>query len=86
MAGDGKIELYSGKFYAACGIGGLLSCGLTHSFITPLDLVKCRMQTGAKYKGTLDGISTIYRENGLGTNGLYKGFGPTFIGYSVQGK
>ena len=39
-----KIELYSPAFYAACTFGGILSCGLTHMTVTPLDLVKCNMQ------------------------------------------
>lgn len=40
----GKIELYSPQFYTACTVGGILSCGLTHMAVTPLDLVKCNMQ------------------------------------------
>ncbi|KAM0058493.1 putative mitochondrial phosphate carrier protein Pic2/Mir1 [Helianthus debilis subsp. tardiflorus] len=40
----GKIEMYSPQFYAACTAGGILSCGLTHMTVTPLDLVKCNMQ------------------------------------------
>lgn len=40
----GKIEMYSPAFYAACTAGGILSCGLTHTAVTPLDLVKCNMQ------------------------------------------
>ena len=27
-----------------CGFGGVLSYGLTHTLVTPLDLVKCRLQ------------------------------------------
>lgn len=38
------IELYTKEYYFICSIGGLLSCGLTHTFVTPLDLVKCRRQ------------------------------------------
>jgi hypothetical protein len=43
-AGEGKIEMYSPQFYAACTFGGIMSCGLTHMAVTPLDLVKCNMQ------------------------------------------
>lgn len=43
-AGEGKVEMYSPQFYAACTVGGVLSCGLTHMAVTPLDLVKCNMQ------------------------------------------
>lgn len=39
-----KIEMYSPAFYGACTMGGILSCGLTHTGVTPLDLVKCNMQ------------------------------------------
>ena len=31
-------------YYGKCMIGGILSCGLTHLAVTPLDVVKCRMQ------------------------------------------
>ncbi|TQD82663.1 hypothetical protein C1H46_031776 [Malus baccata] len=39
-----KVEMYSAGFYAACGVGGMLSTGLTHLAVTPIDLVKCNMQ------------------------------------------
>ena len=39
-----KVQMYSPEFYAACTAGGILSCGLTHTAVTPLDLVKCNMQ------------------------------------------
>ncbi|KAL6005864.1 hypothetical protein ACLOJK_039909 [Asimina triloba] len=39
-----KIELYLPAFYAPCAAGGIFSCGLTHTPVTPLDLVKCNMQ------------------------------------------
>lgn len=41
---DKKIALYTPEFYATCAVGGALSCGLTHTLVTPLDLVKCRRQ------------------------------------------
>jgi hypothetical protein len=39
-----KIPLYTGEFYAYCAAGGILSCGITHTGVTPLDIVKCNMQ------------------------------------------
>ena len=39
-----QIPLYSNQYYAACTIGGILACGVTHTLVTPLDLVKCRRQ------------------------------------------
>lgn len=83
-ASKGGIELYSNKYYAACAGGGILACGITHAFVTPLDLVKCRRQVDKTlYKGNLDGWSKIYKTGGL--SGLYTGIGPTWAGYSIQG-
>ena len=39
-----SCEFGSGKYYAYCGFGGILSCGLTHTAVVPIDLVKCRIQ------------------------------------------
>ncbi|KAM8978503.1 solute carrier family 25 member 3 isoform 1-T1 [Sarcophilus harrisii] len=79
-----SCEYGSMKFYALCGLGGVLSCGLTHTAVVPLDLVKCRMQVDPqKYKGIFNGFSITLREDGV--RGLAKGWAPTFIGYSMQG-
>lgn len=80
----GHIQLYSGKYYAACSFGGLLACGLTHTFITPLDLVKCRRQVDSKlYTGNFQAWGKIARAEGF--RGIYTGWSPTFFGYSAQG-
>lgn len=104
-----KIELYSRDFYAACTVGGILSCGLTHTLVTPLDVVKCNMQARPlssieraphvggrgthtavclqidpiKYKSISEGFKLTVRE--AGAAGLFRGWFPTLIGYSVQG-
>ncbi|KAL3133751.1 Mitochondrial phosphate carrier protein 3, mitochondrial [Trebouxia sp. C0010 RCD-2024] len=79
-----KIKLYSGEFYGVCAVGGMLSCGLTHTAVTPLDVVKCNMQIDPKrYKSIAGGFSLTAKEAGLG--GLVKGWVPTLLGYSVQG-
>jgi hypothetical protein len=31
-------------FYLKCCVGGVLSCGLTHLAVTPLDVAKCNMK------------------------------------------
>jgi solute carrier family 25 (mitochondrial phosphate transporter), member 3 len=82
-------------------LGGVLACGLTHAGITPLDVAKCNMQVSTigshgdppsshrsqvnptKYTGSISGLKTIVAEEG--TKGLWKGVGPTLIGYSLQG-
>ena len=45
-AADSEVSCDFGsmKYYALCGFGGILSCGLTHTAIVPLDLVKYRLQ------------------------------------------
>merc|ERR1711887_31305 len=72
------------KFYAYCAFGGALSCGLTHTAVVPLDLVKCRIQVDpAKYKNIGTGFKLTLAEDGV--KGLAKGWAPTLIGYSIQG-
>ncbi|CAJ2500921.1 Uu.00g037740.m01.CDS01 [Anthostomella pinea] len=84
QAKTGGIELYSLKYYAACTFGGLLACGLTHTAVTPLDLVKCRRQVDSKlYKGNFQAWRLIYGKEGL--RGIFTGWSPTFFGYSAQG-
>eukprot|EP01024_Parvocaulis_polyphysoides_P051113 TRINITY_DN500_c0_g1_i3.p1 TRINITY_DN500_c0_g1~~TRINITY_DN500_c0_g1_i3.p1 ORF type:complete len:321 (-),score=44.32 TRINITY_DN500_c0_g1_i3:195-1157(-) len=79
-----KIKMHSGEFYQACTIGGILSCGLTHTMVTPLDVVKCNIQTNpAKYPGIAAGFGVVLKESGMA--GLFKGWVPTLIGYSFQG-
>jgi solute carrier family 25 phosphate transporter 3 len=92
MAAPKKIELYSPTYFAACGFGGIISCGVTHGLMTPLDLVKCNAQTNPKeFPGAIAGIRAIYSGKvthlgfGSGLSGLAKGWAPTFIGYGLQG-
>jgi len=83
-ADEVSCEFGSSKYYALCGLGGVLSCGITHTAIVPLDLVKCRIQVDpAKYKGIFNGFKVSIAEEGI--RGLAKGWAPTLIGYSAQG-
>jgi len=71
-------------YYFKCMIAGVLSCGVTHTVICPLDVVKCNMQTNpAKYKGLVSGLKTLVAEEG--SMAVWKGWVPTAIGYSMQG-
>merc|ERR1712165_371247 len=81
---DVSCEIGSAKYYALCGFGGLLSCGITHTAVTPLDLVKCRLQVNKeKYKSLGNGFKLTVAEQGA--KGLFLGWAPTCIGYSMQG-
>lgn len=79
-----SCEFGSGKYYALCGFGGILSCGITHTAVVPLDMVKCRIQVDpAKYRSIGTGFSITLKEEGV--RALGKGWAPTAIGYSLQG-
>jgi solute carrier family 25 phosphate transporter 3 len=77
-------DKHDASYYFKCMIGGALACGLTHTAICPLDIIKCRMQVNpGQYKSIGDAFRTIKATEG--TAGLSLGFGPTLIGYSLQG-
>lgn len=79
-----SCEFGTPKYFLYCALGGILSCGITHTAVVPLDLVKCRIQVDPdKYKGVVQGFKVSLAEEGL--KGLAKGWAPTFIGYSIQG-
>lgn len=53
---ENSCEFGSAKYYALCGFGGILSCGITHTAVVPLDLVKCRIQVDpGKLMGNIEG-------------------------------
>ena len=55
-----EVEFGSTEYYIKCCIGGSLSCGLTHTIIVPLDLVKCRMQVDSvKYPSIGKGFKEL---------------------------
>lgn len=84
IAPGDSCEYGSSKFFLLCGFGGVLSCGITHTMVVPLDLVKCRLQVdAAKYKNLFNGFKVTVQDEGM--RGLAKGWAPTFYGYSMQG-
>ncbi|PLB38379.1 putative mitochondrial phosphate carrier protein [Aspergillus candidus] len=84
QAKTGKIEPWTPKYYASCIVGGLLACGLTHTAVTPLDLIKCRRQVDPQlYKSNSEAFRTIRTAEGV--RGVFTGWSPTFFGYSAQG-
>lgn len=78
------MDVHDLTYYKKCMMGGLFACGMTHTAVVTLDIVKCRRQVDANlYKTLGQGISTIARNDGI--RGLTLGWAPTFIGYSLQG-
>ena len=37
-------EVHNMSYYSKCMLGGIMSCGITHTLVVPLDIVKCRKQ------------------------------------------
>ncbi|KAG6003284.1 hypothetical protein E4U21_002211 [Claviceps maximensis] len=69
------------KFFAA----GALAATSTHAAATPIDVVKTRIQVDDAMKGLnmVRAARTIVANEG--TSALLTGFGPTAVGYLVQG-
>lgn len=69
------------KFFAA----GALAATSTHAAATPIDVVKTRVQVDDAMKGLnmVKATRTIVANEG--TSALLTGFGPTAVGYLVQG-
>lgn len=77
MAGD-KHDL---SYYLKCMIGGMLACGLTHTAIVPLDVMKCKKQIDKNYStGIIDGVKKV-----SSAGQVTLGWAPTLVGYSLQG-
>ncbi|KAM2903259.1 hypothetical protein COP2_003091 [Malus domestica] len=62
----------------------ILSRNLTHTAVTPLDLVKCNMLIDpAKYKSIASNFGVLLKEQR--DKGFFRGWVPTLLGYSAQG-
>ncbi|CAG9332809.1 unnamed protein product [Blepharisma stoltei] len=76
-------EVHDISYYLKCMVGGVFACGLTHTAVVPIDIVKCRLQADpTKLKGMGDAYRAL---NANGKSWMTLGWLPTFIGYSFQG-
>jgi len=83
-ASTNSCELGTFGYFLRCGVGGAISCGLTHTGITPIDVLKCRTQADpAKYPNLRSAYRTTIADGGV--RALARGWAPTFVGYSIQG-
>lgn len=83
-----EVRIHTFEYFMMCMIGGVLS-GLPHTWLVPIDLIKCRTQVG-EYTGFTDGVQHILkieaRSSWVASFPLFfRGWVPTFIGYSLQG-
>ncbi|CAL6437190.1 unnamed protein product [Bathycoccus prasinos] len=75
---------YGLDYFLRGALAGGICCGVTHGALTPVDVVKTRMQLDpSKYSGMVSGASKIAAEEGAGA--LLTGLAPTCFGYFIQG-
>jgi solute carrier family 25 phosphate transporter 3 len=99
-AGNLQAVVHDNAYYLKCMLGGVLSCGLTHTAVVPLDIAKCKMQgvhrmnrfffcpfSLAVFPEKYKGLlgSLSTMVKEEGASGLKLGWAPTLIGYSMQG-
>jgi len=78
-----KLEGLS--LYSRFALAGAVCCSVTHGGLTPVDVVKTRIQLDpATYnRGMIGGFKQVIEKEGAGA--LLTGFGPTAAGYFLQG-
>lgn len=85
MAEKKSIPSFTIGDYGAFALAGAMGCGITHGAMTPIDVVKTRIQLEpAVYNtGMVGSLRKIVSAEGAGA--LLTGLGPTVLGYSMQG-
>ncbi|KAI3395744.1 hypothetical protein diail_912 [Diaporthe ilicicola] len=73
------------QLYSRFAFAGAVCCSITHGALTPVDVVKTRIQLDpATYnRGMIGGFKQVIQNEGAGA--LLTGFGPTAAGYFLQG-
>jgi len=84
-ASDGQVPQFTPQDYSKFFLAGALCATLTHGAMTPIDVVKTRIQIDpalARHNLLSAGRKIVVAE---GPTGLMTGFGPTAVGYLAQG-
>ncbi|KAI8332129.1 mitochondrial carrier domain-containing protein [Chlamydoabsidia padenii] len=84
VAGDNAAPT-GANLYARFALAGAICCSITHGAMTPVDVVKTRIQLSPEVynKGMISGFRQVVAAEGAGA--LLTGFGPTAAGYFLQG-
>ncbi|KAH6621187.1 mitochondrial carrier domain-containing protein [Chaetomium sp. MPI-SDFR-AT-0129] len=71
--------------YSRFAFAGAICCSVTHGALTPVDVVKTRIQLDpvTYNNGMIGGFKKVVQSEGAGA--LLTGVGPTFAGYFLQG-
>lgn len=86
MASKSKtIPTFTVGDYASFALAGAMGCGITHGAMTPIDVIKTRIQLEPTVynTGLVGSFKKIVSSEGAGA--LLTGLGPTVLGYSLQG-
>ncbi|KAJ7505224.1 mitochondrial carrier domain-containing protein [Mycena galericulata] len=79
------VPQFTIKDYSSFFAAGALCCTISHGGMTPIDVVKTRIQIDPNYKGLGIVSGTRYVIAREGPSALLTGFGPTAVGYLAQG-
>ncbi|EFX06621.1 mitochondrial phosphate carrier protein [Grosmannia clavigera kw1407] len=73
------------NLYSRFALAGAVCCSVTHGSLTPVDVVKTRIQLEPEVynKGMIGSFRQVVQNEGAGA--LLTGMGPTFAGYFLQG-
>jgi solute carrier family 25 phosphate transporter 3 len=79
------VPLSGAALYSRFALAGAVCCSVTHGALTPVDVVKTRIQLDpvTYNKGMIGGFRQVIQTEGAGA--LLTGFGPTAAGYFLQG-
>mmetsp|Transcript_1145 Transcript_1145/g.1149 ORF Transcript_1145/g.1149 Transcript_1145/m.1149 type:complete len:308 (-) Transcript_1145:63-986(-) len=79
------LPTYTVGDYASFALAGAIGCGVTHGAMTPIDVIKTRIQLEPTVynNGMFGSLKKIVGTEGAGA--LLTGLGPTVLGYSLQG-
>lgn len=85
MAEVRVLPTFTVKDYSSFALAGAVGCGVTHGAMTPIDVIKTRIQLEPTVynKGMVSSLRQIVSSEGAGA--LLTGLGPTVLGYSMQG-
>ncbi|KAK3392578.1 mitochondrial phosphate carrier protein [Sordaria brevicollis] len=81
----GAPQMSAANLYARFALAGAICCSVTHGALTPVDVVKTRIQLDpvTYNNGMIGGFRKVVQNEGAGA--LLTGVGPTFAGYFLQG-
>jgi len=78
-------KLSGAALYSRFAFAGAVCCSITHGVMTPVDVVKTRIQLDpvTYNNGMVGGFRKVIASEGAGA--IWTGAGPTFAGYFLQG-